>query len=79
MNMFAKVVCWGTIVMAVLGSFGLMSESQLDWWGIFAAALYVTISSIALTYIWKDDEVRAVNKERAIEQRIAAMVEGRNR
>lgn len=77
MNLIAKVISWGTIAMSVLGIFGLLYEPEVNGWGLFAGVLFITVSSIAITYIAKDDEVQARAKELAVEQRIAAMVEGR--
>lgn len=74
MNLLAKVISAGTVIMGVLGMVSLLAAPEFDGYGFFGGILFVTVGCIALTYIARDDEVKAVAKRSSEEQRIAAIV-----
>lgn len=74
MNIAAKIWSW---VVTVWGAwailFGLFGE-EFDGYTMLGGLIILISGIVALTYIWKDDEVKKKAKTDAEEERIAKIV-----
>lgn len=77
MNIPAKIWSWIVIVWGAFAMLAGLFGEELDGYMMLGGLIIFVSGSVALRYIWKDDEVQKQSKQAAEDQRIADIVASR--
>lgn len=74
MNALAKVWSASVSILGMFAFFGSMAADEFDGYAMLGGLIFLVTGVVALTYIWKDDEVQKQAKQNSEEERIAKIV-----
>lgn len=74
MNIPAKIWSTAVSILGMLAFFGSMAADEFDGYAMLGGLIFLVTGVVALTYIWKDDEVQKQAKQSSEEDRIARIV-----
>ena len=77
MNIAAKIWSWIITVWGTLAILGGLFAEESDGYMILGGLVILVSGIVALTYIWKDDDVKRAEKQAQEELRIASIIEER--
>ena len=74
MNIIAKIWAWLALAIGIMAFLTSMTGEVFDGTAMLGGVMFTVTAIIALTYIWRDDEVKKQAKQQLDDERIAKIV-----